>query len=123
MSRIPKDRPGYTGYACTGIAYTVLDPVDCLVNKYELLPPLAMCTVSEAPWLDMGLVYADARLAAMAAACDMDYDPFLDTFVDLRLALLDNGFGSLLTEDCYGPAGRYPEGYMPITPLVLGCVC
>jgi len=123
MGRIPPDRPGYLAYACIGVPQYAIDPVDCAGNRYKQLPPLAIGPISDFPWLDMGAVAADSRLHAMVMACNVDFDPFEGTEVDLRLALLDHGFSSLLPDTCYEADGRYATGFTNPHPFFPDCGC
>lgn len=124
MGRIPPDRVGYSGYACAGISQYVVDAQDCLgPNYYKQLPPLMKGPSSDFPWLDMSPIDDDIRLKAIVASCNVSFDPFYGTEVDLRQALVDHGFSSLMPADCYEADGRYATGFTNPHPFFPNCGC
>ena len=118
MGRIPPDRTGYLVYACIGISRYVIDPIDCMGNLYKQLPPLATGPISDFPWLNMDAVADDVRLHAMVMACNVDFDPFEGTAIDLYRAFLDDGLGGYIEDLCYTDLlPRYATGYSRAKPM------
>jgi len=127
MSRIPKDRPGYTGYACTGMAHAPLDPVDCLVNKYGLLFALIAGGQTNAAYEDLSALDTDAVLLAIHASCGLGFNPFTGTVVDFYQRMAANALDHYISADCYPSAdSRYEAGFTrprPMLNILEACGC
>ena len=123
MSRLKPNRPGYDGYTCTGIPYTVIPPQDCTVNKYEQIPPALKGAVSNAPWENLSELNKDPILKGIPKSCNIDFDPFKGIFVDLHAAALRNGYTDITPVYCYEADGRFSEGYMNPHPFFATCAC
>ena len=119
MSRIKPYRTGYgnvagsnPGYGCIGVPGCPLLPIDCDSNKYKKLPALLKGSVSDEDYENLSAIESDPNFIALRAACDINYDPFTGTFVDMYQMYVDQGLGAILADLCYESPDIYTPGYM-----------
>ena len=127
MSRIQPDRPGYDGYECEGITYDIIDPIDCTVNFYELLPPNITGSQTNASYEDLSALETDPTLEAIHEACDLSFNPFTGTFIDMYQRFIDNTLDHYIADDCYETTTSvYGQGFLgpkPMTGVTGDCGC
>ena len=115
--RIPPDRPGYTGYGCSGIT-----PVDIGSSEPFLLLPTEMCGSSiRIPWEDLIDIADDPEFINIRGMCVGEYDPFRGIFIDMAAMFVRQGHGDLLQDGKLYIDGLYDECYGTYAPFIENC--
>lgn len=123
--RIEPNRPGYNGYTCAGLPYpTVPPPLDCTNNQYAKLPAQAEGAVSDNVYENLSPIDNNERYIILNNSCDLFFDPFKGTFIDLYQAYLDEDLEDFIEDDCYAnPEDKYEPGYSPPKPVSRDVQC
>ena len=123
--RIQPNRPGYAGYGCDGADTSPIPPMPCAcASDYGKIPPTTEGCVVNVEYEDLSALEKDVRLDTLSKACDISYDPFKGSPIDLYRGFIENGLGSHIPSLCYDSDDIDPDGILrpfPMGNIVDGC--
>lgn len=124
MMRIEPNRPGYVGYACDGLLYTIPNPMDCTENMYTKLPARIEGFVGSVPYENLSALESNEHLEEIDKPCGVFFDPFTGAFVNLYQAYIDEDLDDYIKDACYTKStDKYGLGYTPPKPLIRTLTC
>lgn len=112
MSRIVPSRIGYVGYTCVGISLYVIPGIDCSPYGYKRIPPSVEQGVTNYPFEEMATVIDSPERTALAQLCNINYDPFTGSFMNLY-SICNTYTPAFIENDCYETGDIYETGILP----------